>query len=259
MIRRLVIGTPCAGAKCDVPWLMSAFPLGGMLSAHGIEWVVDPDPSGWTAAARNRICAKALSVWKADAVLFIDSDIFYKPADVMRLLAHADQDEVPIIGGFYPRKKADWLAGAKFCQDLWSAGPMQGRDDPMALAKGLQTAVMRSTHPHTETGPRVTMPSFGDRCRVNLLPAGFMLVRRDGLERFIAATGGADGPWSYQSDYQENSGNQGLKCYGFFQHPIEDHVLFGEDIFFSTQAVKAGIEVWKLCDLELGHAGMVMF
>lgn len=158
----------------------------------------------YISAARATMLRKAMDA-KADVVVFIDHDMSFTPADLKKLV------ETPgdVVAGLYRFKKDDEeFMGSVFAD---ADGRPILRDDGCIKA--------------------------------HRVPAGFLKVTREGVERFMTA-------------YPE-------LCYGpklnpsvdLFNHGAHDGVWYGEDYAFSRRWIAAGGDIWVVPDLDLVHHG----
>lgn len=210
-----------------------------------------PDMQGgsWTAAARNESCHAFLEDENCTHLLFLDSDLWWYPEEVSRLLAHAldveDRgDPRSIIGAHYPKKELQWWRVEELSEEE--------RADPNVVCE----AVSRGEWPHRVLGEPVEVANAGSRVEVDHVPTGFLLLSRAALTTFRAR-------------YEERSGVGALSYFPpdsltprteFFTYMVDGkRVLRGEDTLFCTVARGLGLKVWKLLDTKIRHVGKVMF
>jgi hypothetical protein len=198
----------------------------------------DIQSGGWTALARNECCFN-FEHSPADLLLFLDSDLWWRPEDVVRLFQHG-QNGIDIIGAHYPKKELEWWRiGEKSLEDL---------RDP----ERVKNVVSRGQWPHREIGPRVE-----DCVEVDYVPTGFLLLSRDALS-------------TYRERYETKCGKKGALHYWspgvleprteFFRYLVdEESVMLGEDIAFCRTARGLGLKIYKLLDTEIRHVGKVVF
>lgn len=83
------------------------------------------------------------------------------------------------------------------------------------------------------------------------VPAGFMLIKREAIERMIA---------KFPERYVESISNSNVgfdRMYVFFNTEIHDGKFWGEDYTFCRLAREAGNEIWVDPHIPLNHAGKV--
>lgn len=89
----------------------------GDLTAAGrqvIAGTIDEFSSANISGARNKIVRRFLEEHDADWLLFVDSDMVWRPDAIRRLLADADPETVPIIGGLCHGSNSDELFSTIF-------------------------------------------------------------------------------------------------------------------------------------------------
>lgn len=100
-VGRLHIGTPAYGGQVTTRYLFSMLETIPVLAKAGIEAVVScTEGESLVQRARNGISAKFLADPDATHLLFIDADIEWRVADVLRLLGH----DLDVVCGLYPKK-----------------------------------------------------------------------------------------------------------------------------------------------------------
>lgn len=120
----------------------------------------------YVAQGRNQACKQFLeSSAKADWLLFLDTDIVFKPTDVYDLLDHAGPDK-QIIGALY-------------------FGYCEGELLPVWRQK-------RGEHQAYGTLPRITFDVIKEYDAIGM---GFTLIRRDALETILETH--KDDPWPW--------------------------------------------------------------
>ncbi len=225
----ILIGTPVAGAKFDECFVYSLLETGSYLESKGIPKGLVSVAGAWTAAARNIIVDAFLRDKARTHLLFIDADIGWKAKDVARLI----EADVPIIGSLYPRKHVVWEAAAGW----------DGKN-----VNELANNVMRRSWPCTPVGEQVA-----DRVPVDWLQTGFMLIRRDAFETIRA----------HKGEVGVYFGAQNEPLYQYFHYPVVEKEgkprLCGEDFAFCDEAKAAGLQIWRLLNVELRHVGSITF
>ncbi|MFT8245078.1 glycosyltransferase family 2 protein [Roseomonas sp. BN140053] len=218
----LMLGLPCYGG------LLTTATLRGLLETQraclGLELpftCVTLTNESLIPRARNTLLAFFLAS-EASHLLFVDADIGFGAASVLRLLAH----DRPLIGGLYRRKRLDrqdWVVG-------WLPSPDgSARRDP-------RTGAVEVAH----------------------LGTGFLCLRRDLVERMAAAhpntryrpdpEDGPPGPWRD-------------RVHALFESGLDPETgqYFSEDYLFCRRWRALGGEVW--CDpaILLEHHGQASF
>jgi hypothetical protein len=225
----LLIGTPVAGSMMHETYVYSLLETGSALEKLGYQKGLASVGGAWTAQARNILANEFLKDKSRTHLFFVDADIGWKPKDVVRLI----EADVPIIGALYPRKHMVWEAAA-------------GWDGKNVLE--LANNVMRRSWPFEQQGEQVA-----DRVPVDWIQTGFMLIRRDAFEKIREHKGEAFAFYGPQDE----------PLYEYFGYPLRENKgkvrVCGEDFAFCEDARAAGLDVWRLLDVELKHVGQVTF
>lgn len=171
--------------------------------------------------ARNELCAHFLSSGMTD-LLFIDDDMEWTPASVLRLLG----SDKPLIGGVGRRR----MPKPNNDPSVWCWRPIRGEDGKLT---------------QDEAG-NVEVIGFG---------GAFMRIRRVVLEDMIAAhpewKRGGDPEWP--AHIKDN-------YYEFFRQNHEGSTLdTSEDYVFCDRWRALGNSVWADPRIKLGHVGMWNF
>lgn len=156
----------------------------------------------YISAARSMMLRKALNA-QATVIVFIDHDLSWDPLDLLRLI-ETDGD---VVAGTYRFKgEPEEYMGAIF----------PGEDG---------TPIVRE-----------------DGCiKAHSIPAGFLKITRQGVNRFIAA-------------YPELA--YGEKCapmIDLFNHGVIDGTWFGEDYAFAKRWREKCGDIWLVPDLNIAH------
>ena len=104
MNKHLFIATPAHSGDVRCEYVQSLMPTLSLLSQNG--WAFTHSfiiGNSLVHDARNRLVAWFLKNKEATDLLFIDADIAWQPADVLRLA----ESSCTVIGGAYPQKRED--------------------------------------------------------------------------------------------------------------------------------------------------------
>jgi hypothetical protein len=198
---------PAVSAQCLIK-----LALGGLSNAAMTMRMVIGD--SLVSRARNALTADFLST-DCTHLLFIDSDLIFSSEHVDRLLSH----DVPIVGGFYPKKQQGPLAWVCNALPHW----------PDHDGAGLQP--------------------------VRYIGTGFLMVKREVFEQMIETFGSeiayvADGSGRDEHDFWKvgvHVGMDGGRRY------------LSEDWFFCQRALEIGHEVLGDPRVILKHVGPATF
>jgi len=159
---------------------------------------------------RNLLIKKFMET-DATHMLCIDADLGW-PAEAVLGMMRADKD---IVVGLYPARGAP---GKFFYR------PITRENDTVIIENNL----MRLTH----------------------APAGFMLIKRESIQRMIDKF-----PERYANP--KDPRNKSEDMYVFFNTELHDGEYWGEDYLFCRLATEAGLEIWADLDITFDHAGTV--
>jgi hypothetical protein len=168
--------------------------------------------------------------------MFIDADIKFNPADILKML-EVDKD---VICGIYPKKEINWDTVKN------------------AMDKGVPNEQLRY-----HTGVFVAnLVNYQENQRVRVDEpveiwnggTGFMLIKREVLE-------GLDLPYYLNNTMAMHNDSNGEKITEYFATMIEPEtqLLLSEDYYFCRKAREAGFKVWAAPWVQLSHIGMFPF
>ncbi len=161
----VVIATPCFGAMVHQAYMLSILRLLCSPLAQRVQFTLEMlGHDSLITRSRNTLVARFLANPAATHLLFVDADIGFEPEQLERMLGF-DQ---PVVAGIYPLKVLHWQTAparqragepADAAALLYVGEPCQGRE-----AERMDDFI---TARHAGTG--------------------FMLLRRDALERMVQA------------------------------------------------------------------------
>lgn len=228
----IYLATPCYGGMVNLYYMQSVLALKEALAARGVGLHVElVGGDALISRARSRLAQRFLAHPQATHLLFVDADIAFEPANVLRLL-EADK---AVCGGVYPTKKVDW--------ERARAAALAGVDD-------LQAASMNYVLRFLPTPDRSIAVDDGF-AQVSYVGTGLMLIRRDAMQRLVDAhpelrakmgdMGGADQPDAVM----------------VFETMIEPETgeYLSEDYAFCRRWRDLGGEIWADVQSRLGHIG----
>ena len=106
-----MIGLPCMGGIVSEKTTLGLFNLGKAFVRNDIpHGLLTLTNSSLITQARSKIANFFINNTEHDYLFFLDSDIGFKPEDVLKLLAH----QVPIVSGAYPMK----IIPERYCVDV---------------------------------------------------------------------------------------------------------------------------------------------
>ena len=228
----IVVGTPCFGGVVTQDYTMSLLNLAAAAPQAGFDVaVLMLGNDALITRGRAAIVAKLLDNPDATHLLFIDADISFTPAQVIRMLKF-DRD---FIGAVYPAKVIDW----------------QG--------------VAQRFHPQGETLAEAGLIYVGEPCQGAALKTvdgfatgiyagtGFQLIKRQVFERMIAAYPELKFNSVHSFPPQKSSDH----LYALFDCQIDPDTgaYLSEDFAFCRRWRALGGEIWLDLQASLIHSG----
>ena len=228
----IVVGTPCFGGLVGQSYMLSVLAL--VRASCGGAFDLDVVLLGGDAMitrARSVVVARFLDTPGATHLLFVDADIGFAPAQVLRLL-QADKD---FAAAFYPLKRTDWPA-------------IPGR---VVGGETLETAGLSYVGSLCEP-PELRVENGFATAR--FAGTGFQLIKRGVFETLIAAHPEAkfarvDTP----ADLMPTSDN----LYALFEGMIDPRsgAYLSEDYAFCRRWRALGGTIWLDLESRLTHSG----
>jgi hypothetical protein len=228
----LMLATPCFGGMVTQRYMKSTMEL----LLHGVRsgLAVTVELLGNESLiprGRNVLVAKFLDHPAATHLLFVDADIGFEVAQVLRMLAF-DED---VVAGMYPLKLLEWDVAAR---------ARAGAGEP------LETACLRYLGVPCEGAARQEREGF---VTAEYAGTGFMLLRRAALQRMIAAYPETRYAFAHTAAAPSASANQ----YALFDCMIEPQTrhYLSEDYAFCHRWREIGGRIWLDTQGALEHVG----
>jgi len=243
---KIFLGAPMYGGQCAGLFCKATNDLSTLCAQYGIELrIYYLFNESLVQRARNYVVDEFI---RSDCthLMFVDSDIGFRPNDVLSLLGiqttYPDQYEV--MTGPYPKKTISW--------EKVKAAVEQGKaENPFDL--------------NFYTGDYVFNPIQGQKefrldepVEVNEAGTGFMLIPREVLEKYAAAYP----ELKYKPDHTRSESFDGShEITAFFDCEIDptSRRYLSEDYFFCRNARKIGIKIHMCPWMELQHVGNYIF
>ena len=237
---KLFVATPMYGGLCTGGYTMGILNMTGEFSRAGISMYYSyMQNESLITRARNGM---AYDFLQSDAthLMFIDADISFNPADIIRMI-QADKD---IICGLYPKKEINW----KLVYDAVQSGV--GYKD---LGNYTGSFVVNLVGGALETTGNINQPMEIDNGGT-----GFMLIKREVFEKLRPTVP------KYTNDMIliVDKNPQRKIIDEFFATSIDeesDNRLLSEDYHFCKIARKAGFKVYAAPWANLTHTGTYNF
>jgi len=224
------IATPCYGGTLTSRYVLSLLGIQGLLLQNGIGYDVFFHSDSLITRARNAIAGRFLRQETCSHLLFIDSDLSFDPAIVLRYLAF-DKD---LIAGIYPVKQ----------MNIGAIRQSPIADDRLAEAVSFN-------YSSQVTVDRDHQPQDGF-VRADFGATGFMMIKRQVLERMAAHYP----ELRYQDDC--TGGGKG-EAYAFFDTMIHEGRSLPEDYSFCKRWQDMGGEIWVDIASKFAHQGTYVY
>jgi hypothetical protein len=225
----LMIGTPCYNGTVTINYMLAMMQLKDVLNRERIVFkLLTPAHESLITRARNSIANEFLRQTQCTHLLFIDADVEFPPLLVPRLLA-ADKD---VVCGVYPVK------GLRL--DRVMAQPA-GTPPAVAEAASLDYAVKFAPGSQADASGLV---------EVEYAATGFMLIRRQVLERMAASMPHLRYRYAYINDASEEN-------YAFFDTAIDPETrdYLPEDYAFCKRWRDLGGRIFVSLMGRFAHVG----
>jgi hypothetical protein len=228
----IVVCTPCFGGMVHQGYMLSATNL--LLLGVQMGFAVSVELLGsesLVTRGRNTLVARFLDRPDATHLLFVDADITFQPAQVIRM-AGLDQD---VVAGMYPLKLRSWSEEAIY---------------RVRLGEALDTAPLRYVGLPEPEEVRATQDGF---VTAEYAGTGFMMIRRQALLAMMAAypdlrfTAAHDRATPDPSPYQ-------FALFDCMIEPETRHYL-SEDYTFCRRWRDIGGRIWLDTRSPLIHTG----
>ena len=225
----LFIATPCYDGYLTSGYVMALLALQRLLIANQIGYDVCLHSDSLITRARNRMAERFLCQAEFTHLLFIDADISFEPATVLRYLEF-DKD---LVAGIYPIKKLN-------IRDL--------RRLPVDDDRAAEAATYTYSS-EISMDENVVQDGFA---RVEYAASGFMLIRRQVLESMASHYP----ELRYREDF---TGSGTGDSHAFFNTMIHDRQFLAEDYSFCKRWRDLGGEVWGDVAGRFDHVGRFVY
>jgi hypothetical protein len=239
----LSILTPMYGGACMANYCVGMVELARQLTQAGMEFsLYTLSNESLIQRARNVLVHSALADPRTSQILFVDADIGFQAADVLRLLElQAAEPQAAVVCGAYSRKEVQW--------ERVRAAALEGQAQ---LAASASSTFVQGLHGLLDIG-QVRGESLIEIQRAG---TGFMLIRRAVFETLQAAP--------HVGHYRNNSGilgtvyaQSGERITAYFDCVIDarDETLMSEDFYFCEAWRRAGGRIYVAPWVRLTHFG----
>lgn len=247
----VVILTPCYGSLCYVSYVSSLLNTMNLFSSIGVNLRVEfCRNDSLVSRARNNLIAKAMFDKAVTHMLFIDADITWNPIDILKLIL-ADKN---IVGGVYPVKNYEWEKLVKpenVLQD-WIA---KKNNSQIKVSVSDQDFIQHKMVRYNLNYISNTLEIANNLTKVRHLATGFMMIRRDTIEKMARAFPST----KYTDDVGYLHGEENEYAYALFDCGVEEGHYCSEDWLFCSRWAKMGGETWVDVTINLNHCGVEDF
>jgi hypothetical protein len=234
----ILIATPMYGGMCTGYYAQSLVGVGPYMTENGVKVSISMMfNESLIQRGRNALADQFLNKTDCTHLMFIDSDIRFNPADILKML-QADKE---VICGIYPKKEINWH----------SVEAAVHRGVPTNELTNYTGALVVNLKDYAgEVTVRVDEP-----VEIWNGGTGFMLIKREVLEKL------KDHVDKYVNNVKVINTEQTLQeIHEFFPVFIDEHnILLSEDFGFCHKARSAGIKIWAAPWVKLGHFGTYLF
>jgi len=245
----LYILTPCYGGQCHVNYVVCLMTTKDLLERLGIKVKIEfCKNDSLVSRARNNLVAKAMADPETTHILFIDSDISWGAAEVLKLLV-ADKS---LVGGVYPLKNYFWDKLAKTDENIvktWLDKKKSGQfNNRISDADYIQNNLLKYNINYIDTELKIE----NNLANVRHLATGFMMFTRKMIETMFQAFPST----KYTDDVGFLVGKQNEYAYALFDCGVEDGHYLSEDWLFCHRWSKLGGKIWIDVSISLTHTGV---
>ena len=249
---KLIILTPCYGGQCFVNYVSSLINTLSFFSNLGIKISVEfCRNDSLVSRARNNLIAKAMHDKEITHMMFIDADITWNPVDLLKLIL-ADKN---IVGGVYPIKNYEWNKLIDPDKNVVQEWIEQKRNSQLCSFISdpdfIQHRLMRYNLNYISN----TLEIANTLTKVRHLATGFMMIRRDTIEKMARAFPST----KYTDDVGFLEDDENEYAYALFDCGVEDGHYCSEDWLFCSRWDKMGGDVWVDVTINLNHCGIEDF
>jgi hypothetical protein len=232
------LATPMYGGQCTGFFTQSLITTAKVLTENNIDLSVSfLFNESLIQRGRNLLAHQFMQNEAATHLMFIDADIKFNPADIVRML-RADKD---IICGIYPKKEINWHTVVQAVKDGVPVDQLKNKTGSMVVnLVGYEGEVTVPAHEPIEIWNGGT---------------GFMLIKKEVMTQLKEVLP------SYVNDVRVLSGEVTDRITEYFACAIEPGIerLLSEDYYFCWKAREHGIKIHAAPWVYLGHFGSYLF
>lgn len=241
----VMICTPCYGGMVGAGYLRSMVQTLNLFNSSNMKYsFTSVDNESLVTRARNNLLAYFLTNKEATHLMFIDADISWDGADILRML-HWDKD---VIVGAYPKK------GIKY-GDIKRAVQANPDINDSQMEWHSSNYVTNMAWKANPDNPDQNMADIDGSGNVKLLDAGtgFMIIKRQAILKILEAMP----ELKYHNDMPNLPKEVVANTYSLFDtmHCPDTNRYLSEDYTFCRRWQKLGGEIWLDPRTQLNHWG----
>lgn len=231
--KKIFLSTPCYGGLCLEAYASSILHLQIECMKNGIQLMIDTtENESLVHRARNISVARFFHKTDCDYFLFIDADIHFDPAAVIRLVNSGHDVSVAV----YPKKCVMWDQAEQSVK----------MNENKELAKTSSSLVMNFKHANTRIENGFAEVLDG--------PTGFMLFTRDVVARMYKQYP----ELNCVNDHQNRDLDEYCAIFDCMIDPVTKRYL-SEDYAFCRRWQQMGGKIYADVLTTLGHVGNLRF
>ena len=233
MTTKVFLSTPCYGGLCLERYMSSVIKLQMLMLKEGIHLMIDTtENESLVHRARNVSVGRFIQKTECDYMMFIDADIDFDPAAVVRLVRSGHDLSVAC----YPKKVVMW--------DQAASAIKNGDERDMAMLSSSLVVNIGATKRSIEDGFVEVLDG----------PTGFMCIRRDVFKKLEEAFPEL---WC-KNDHQNRDFDDYHACLDCMIDP-ETRRYLSEDYAFCRRWQQTGGKIYADVNTTLGHVGNLPF
>tara|TARA_X000000950_G_C13701130_1_gene572180 strand:+ start:18 stop:866 length:849 start_codon:yes stop_codon:yes gene_type:complete len=245
---KLCILTPCYGSVCFVNYVFCLLKTKELLEKYEIGLKIEfCKGDSLVSRARNNLIAKAMSDSTVTHILFIDNDITWDPANVIKLII-ADK---PLVGGVYPLKNYNW---EKLSKDKDFVKKTIDKKNNSMLKKVMDDdlLIQHSLLEYNINYVTNTIKIHRNLTEVKHIATGFMMIKRGVIEKMFQAFPNT----KYIDDVHFLEPNENEFAYALFDCAVENGHYLSEDWLFCSRWTNLGGKIFIDVSINLTHTGI---
>ena len=233
----VTIGTPCFGGQVSWLYAVSLLKLQNSFTQRGwqLNYLLQAGDALVTRA-RQTIVGHFLENPRATHLLFIDADIAFEPAQVVRLL----EFDADVTAAVYPVKQIDW------------------DKIPSAVAAGRSPIESAALSYVVERDHRSELTVRDGFVKSRYAGTGFLMIRRAALERMIQHYPELRYRHEHRSADPLDSSPWRSAIFNCMIEP-ESGFYLSEDFSFCRRWTDMGGEIWVDYTSRLEHVGLMVY